>query len=53
MNWEYLVKEIILYDCENPLEKILNEFGNSGWELVQITCVETNAPCFIFKRPVE
>jgi hypothetical protein len=45
--WEYKVVPDMSYMTFEAINKYLNEHGNEGWELIQIT--ET---ALVFKRPI-
>ncbi len=46
--WEYL--ETIVNEGQWKIEKILNDFGNDGWELVSAIQLDACRSRFYFKR---
>lgn len=48
MKWEYKAPKIIA-ETHISLYKLLNDFGEDGWELVHC---DLNVNVFIFKRPI-
>ena len=47
--WEYMVYQMTVPDIGFRIRK-LNEFGEKGWELVQVE-VYRNLPVFYLKKP--
>lgn len=49
MKWKYKTEYLYINPDQNP-ERLLNEFGSQGWELVCILNLDGDWPKAIFKK---
>ena len=50
--WEYRKVRVMHQLMDSPAEKLLNDLGGEGWDLVGIDTSYPDCPRYIFKRPI-